>query len=219
MNVIIHTEVNNYYGELRALTTGRRNEAQLSRILAEWFMMQLGVYWEVFASDLIVAYVRADKRTFMTKLSRRVKKVVEGEFGIHVRRLIAVERRLPDAAQSIEALVDPRERNLSSGTTGKLREVTNKHLNARHAKKFVLRKSDGHFVDMLVSFRNYLAHRSRSARAHLQERIRCMSETSENAGMYIRPLQLDRYLTGSSPPYDQRVLAIADRLKAIAERL
>jgi hypothetical protein len=104
---------------------------------------------------------------------------------------------------------------VTASSAGALRDLANRHLIARHAKRFALGSEDAEFVDFLVRLRNYLGHRSRESRNLLVQAINNFSAVGENRHLKGPTSNLGVYLKGKSAGID-RISSIAARTKNIA---
>jgi len=207
-----------HHEELMNAVQGKRVQASLETILVEQLVMSVGVIWEAFLSDLLVAYVVAGPGRYLTDLRRRVEQSVETKFGVRVSRLIrfAAPPRLT-ALQAV-GLLDPKGWNVTASSATDLASRANSLLAAPHARKFSLDSDDGELVDVLVAIRNYLGHRSRGSRAALKEVVGRLSGPT-NASLRGTVRNVGSYLKARDANGRTRARFIAERVSDICAKL
>jgi hypothetical protein len=206
-----------YHRELLLAVHQKRRQASLESMLAEQFALNIGVLWEVFLSDLLMAYVAEDPSTYLKGLKGRFSQSIREKFGNEVLRYITIN--LPDgiAVERVAAWLDPKDFNLSFKSSDALQTKANSLLGAQFAKKFTLEQERSQLLDFTFALRNYLAHRSLAARQQLQLKASVMS--GPNAVLNARIMGVGPYLKERVAGGDSRATVFAVHLAALAETL
>jgi hypothetical protein len=192
-------------------------QASLESMLSEQFALSASVHWEVFLSDLLLAYVSEDPSTFLGGLERRIDQSIREKFGKAVRR--SVEIRMPKTLRVAQtaAWVDPKDFNVTFASAEILTRRANDLISGQYAKRFSLDVDDIAFVDFVVALRNFLAHRSNAARSTLKTVVRGLS--GPNAALAGSVHSIGTYLKNRAGTGDSRAILMASRMKAIATKL
>jgi hypothetical protein len=203
-----------HHQDLLMNVQGKLRQASLETILAEQMAMSIGIYWEAFVHDLIIAYVADEPSACVRNYGAQMKQSIGERFPGAVGWL---DFDLPFwlTPYQVERVLNPKGRNVTASSASGLRDLANKHLIARHAKRFALGAEDAEFVDFLVRLRNYLGHRSRESRNLLVRAIKNFSATGANRHLKGPTNNLGVYLKGKSAGMD-RISAIAARTKNVA---
>lgn len=207
-----------YHRELLNAVDQKTHQAALETMLAEQFVFNIVVYWEVFINDLLLSYLVMSPRQFSNNLKEKIQKSMTDRYGSSAARLVSFRypRRLSISQAS--SLADPKNFNISITSASQLSERANYFLSARYARLFVLSQEDLQFIDFLIAIRNYLAHRSDGSRSVLKDSVSSLS--GKNAGLRkVSILNIGTYLKEKNPAGETRSLVIAARLMEVASKL
>lgn len=194
---------------------GRPREQSLHSILAEQCAMSIGVQWEAFATEIMVAHVVLSPRRCIEDLRDRVFHSVEQKFGYAVARRQTLNFPAALSESQALALLDPKAYNIPS-TTEEFKKKANQVLDARHAIKFSLAQPDAEFIEYLVALRNFIAHGSPSSRERLKASVAALA--GSNGPLNSSTSNLGSYLKAKSGTR-QRIALICDRVKQVASQL
>lgn len=202
-----------YHRELLLAVHLKKRQASLESMLSEQFVLNIAVLWEVFLSDVVMAYVAEEPSTYLRTLKQRMEVSIRDRFGSTPSRCVRI--KLPQAISvgMIPAWVDPKDFNLTFKSADILASKASELLAAPHAKKFALAQDDRQLFDYVVALRNFLAHRSLGSRAILKTAASGLSGV--NAALAGDVGEIGSYLK-KKVPTDTRSAMIATRLSQIA---
>jgi hypothetical protein len=201
--------------ELMLAVHNKINQAALETMLVEQFVMLSAVQWESFLNDLIVAYVMMRPQAAINTLETRIGQSVAGKFGERAAGCTVFKVKKPFTRQKIVSLLDPKDWNITVGSSQELTAKANDLLVAEFAKKFSLNKSDAQFIDFAVALRNFLGHRSEASRKALKDSLNALTEP-QNALFKGRIHDVGSYLKAKDSAGITRAIAFASRLIAIS---
>jgi hypothetical protein len=162
-------------------------------MLAEQFVLNVGVLWEVFINELLLSYLIASPNRFSKNLSAKLFQSIDTRFGSTVSQLVrfSVPKELSIAKAS--ALADPKNFNITVNSSDDLTTRANDLLEAKYARLFTLQPEDAQLLNFIVAMRNYLAHRSISAKTKLKKITSLLSGVNislrgpvSNIGTYLK---------------------------------
>lgn len=143
-----------------------------SRDLAELLMLATVVYWEGFVHDMFVAYVNRDCTTLTKTTAERISKKVSEGFGSVAANATTTRFHQHLSKAEVEGLLDKRGRNLAFDSADDMVKKCTKILPPDAAHRVgKLTTSDRAIIDVCIAIRNYLAHRSREAKARMDEAL------------------------------------------------
>jgi hypothetical protein len=186
-------------------------------MLAEQFALNTTVLWEVFLSDLLMAYVVEEPASYMRNLELRLAQSVRDKFGVEALRCVSIDLPHDIAMSKVAAWLDPKEFNLTFKSAGALQSRANDLLAAQFAKKFSLELDRSQLVNFIVALRNYLAHRSLASRAELKENAAVLSGV--NTDLNDRIKTIGSYLKSRLSGGDSRATFLATRISVLAGSL
>lgn len=165
----IRTALTNY-DDLVAAVAHRPRRVAMERLLAEQCVHSIAVRWEAFIHDLIIAYIEDRPDYCIAFLKANLTKSVEAKHkGFAAWVTVTVPSPLTRA--QIGEMLDPEGRNVSAESASALAQKANNLLAAAYARKFSLSAADGRFLDLMISIRNYLSHRSSGSMKILRTRL------------------------------------------------
>ena len=161
-----------HHSELIHAVHNHKRQASLETLLSEQFAFTTTVLWEVFLSNLLMAYVVEDPKTFIADLKCRLHESVKGKFGPMAAKHVALKSPSTIQSHRIAEWLDPKEWNISVPSAAKLAVRANQLLPATSAKRFTLSAEDAALFDFTIALRNYLAHRSEGAKSILKDTVK-----------------------------------------------
>lgn len=207
-------EAIDHHAELLHAVHNHKRQASLESLLAEQFAFTTTVLWEVFLSDVLMAHVAEDPRTFLADLKIRLNESVKGKFGPAAARYVALTPPATIRPHKVSEWLDPKEWNISVPSAAKLAVRANQLLPAPAAKRFTLSAEDSALFDFTIALRNYLAHRSEGSRNTLKAALRELS--GANAPLNAKAHTVSVYLKTRVSNGDMRTVLIARRLETLA---
>jgi hypothetical protein len=204
--------------ELMIATYNSRNQAALETMLVEQFVMSSAVLWEAFLNDLIITYVVMSPDVYLKSLKSRIGVSVEDKFGGEASKYVKFSMPKSLTRSKAVGLIDPKKFNVTVSNTQTLISRVNNLLAAKYAKRFSFNAEDSAFINYAICMRNYLGHRSESARESLKESVSELTG-DDKARFGGRIKEIGPYLKGKTATNDTRAIAIARRLIQIADKL
>ncbi len=206
-----------HHKELLLAIYGKKRQAALETMLAEQFTLNILVLWEVYLSDLLISYLTLSPKRYRDSWKEKVKQSIGDRFGPMAPGMVKFSVPKTFTVPKARALVDPKQFNVTFQTADVLSSRANELLAAEYARLFTLEPEDSAFVNFVIAIRNFLAHRSPSARKLLRDRTAVMA--GANAAYSGDIANVGGYLKHKVNDQTQRAILIADRLVRIAERL
>lgn len=203
-----------HHSELLHAVHNHKRQASLESLLVEQFAFTTTVLWEVFLSDLLMAYVSEDPSTFLADLKSRLHESVKGKFGTMAAKHVALTPPASIQPHRISEWLDPKDWNISVPSAAKLSVRANQLLSAPAAKRFTLSAEDAALFDFTIALRNYLAHRSKGAKNILKDAVQGL--TGANAPLNALVTKMNAYLKMQVASGDTRAVLIARRLQALS---
>jgi hypothetical protein len=203
------------YKSLLLNIDGKKRQASLETLLAEQTVMSLGIYWEAFLHELVISYIVQSPGTCIADFRNRMNQSMSEKFA-GAASWMTLNAPSSLTREQAELLLDPKGENVTATDPTKLAETANRWVSAGSAPKFSLNQEDAQFLTLLVSMRNFLAHRSVASRSKLRTATANLS--GANAPLQAVIKQFATYIKHSSPA-GSRVDQIASRSKQLAARL
>ena len=207
-------EAVHHHGELLHAVHNHKRQAALESLLAEQFAFTTTVLWEVFLSNVLIAYVSDDPSAFLADLRTRLTESVKGRFGAAAAKCVSLVPPAVIQPHRIPEWLDPKEWNISVSSAAKLASKANQLLPATAAKRFTLSGEDAALFDYTIALRNYLAHRSSGAKSSLKATVSAL--TGANAVLNAPPSRINLYLKSVVASGDTRAVVLARRLRDLA---
>ncbi|HVW82528.1 MAG TPA: hypothetical protein VHC68_01105 [Candidatus Paceibacterota bacterium] len=211
------TKVGGYYGELILAVNLKRHQAALETMLAEQFVFNIVVFWEVFLNELLLTYLVASPKRFLSNLKDRMGQSVKERYGGGAAQMLKFNSPRSISLAKAAALADPKDFNLTAESADQLTKRANDLLEAKFAKPFTLDPDDAQFLDYLVCLRNFLAHRSTSSRNKLRIAVSALQNSNNDLNGSIS--NIGTYLKTTNTSNKTRALIISERMVQIANKL
>src|ERR1051325_7548976 len=182
-----------FHEELLLAVHLKTHQASLETMLAEQFVLNTAVLWEVFLSDILLAYMIMSPRPYLKTLKTKMLQSIKDRFGTEAARCVGVDLPARPSLAVAASYADPKNFNITVNSAEALKKRADELLAAQHAKRFTLAAEDAQFVDFLVAMRNYLGHRSDAARVRLREVVSplvgqniTLKASVANVGAYLK---------------------------------
>ena len=206
-----------YHRELLLAVHPKKHQASLETMLAEQFVFNIAVLWEVFLNELLLSYIVVSPARFSKSLKDRIIQSSKVRFGSEASQMIKFDFPKKLTISKAASLADPNDFNITAESADKLRERANDFLVARYARLFTLDTEDAQLVDFVVVIRNYLAHRSGGAHTRLKKAVALLS--GSNANLHGSVSNVGTYLKTRDANGDPRSVFVAERLIDLANKL
>jgi hypothetical protein len=206
-----------YHRELLIAVQGKRRQAALETMLCEQFAFNVVVLWEVFLSDMLLQYLVASPKRYKKALSERIFQSVKDRFGAAAGDMLEIDIPGQLSLTKARSLVDPKQFNITFHSADSLSRRANDLLSANYARLFTLNSDEAQFVDFVIAFRNYLAHRSKSAHGVLKQAITGLN--GANAHLQASTSNFGTYLKTRDAAGDTTSILLANRLIVLANML
>lgn len=153
-----------------ACEAGVQDEAA-RKLIAEYLFVAAATLFEGFVSDLFVAYINRDATNFKAHLLGQLS--IQGGDSPSRRAVPLVSTSIPHlSVAKIRDILDPKDRNVTFATTDAMKEAAGTWLVPADEAKFTGTPPDLlAVIDFIKAIRNYLAHRSRSARDKMRSTL------------------------------------------------
>ena len=215
-------EVQEHFDTILAAVPPGPTRVSLQGVLVEQFGLELGVRWEGFIHDLFVAYLLKERRAFWGSKKTSIRQSVTDRFGDAWGRALRMASPPRWTPRTVEALLDPKQKNIVVTSGDHLYERAKALLGSR-AIKFSLDPEDRLLLDFAIALRNYLAHRSKASFKELIRVVSSFTPVGLNAELSAPMRQLTTYLRRSSGlgryPTLPRIRVLYLRMDEIAEKL
>ncbi len=157
---------------IAALTFLLEDVPPAARQAIELQLLSAVVLWEGFITDLFVAYVNRDSHRFTEDLRTRIIRSVRDKFGDVAAAKTVVTLPAHLDRLTVVGLLDPVGRNLSFASAQDLVATARRILPTAASNRFArLRPVDRASIDAWTAIRNFVAHRSRSAKNRMNKAL------------------------------------------------
>ena len=213
-----------HFGRLEILLKGTAHEKRDLSLLSEMTLHSAYVAFEVFLSDLMLAYINRDFSVYQQDLKSRIDASISSKFGSAAasRTNFSVSKHI--SVQDLEQLIDPTGWNLTFKDVAELKRKFASWVLAVHgAGVAALSASDTRLIDTTRAIRNFIAHGSTGSKAIMNVSLLTISTGPGciNASLPRGPHKIDdvgAYLKSFSNG-KRRLLTYIERLQAIAAGL
>lgn len=215
-------ELNDYYQRIRSATAGTETELKDIGLLSEQSFVTAAVAFESFLSDLFVAFINRDSSKLQSEYEARIKASVKDKFSQwHAEQLrFASAKHL--SVERILEIMDKDGRNITFSSAAKLKADAGAWLHKDHADLFKnLKTHDESVVDCVKAVRDFIAHRSDSAKNRMNEELSMVGTVApnENLGRGVQKVHYIGSFLKAEFQSKRRVQLYWERLKTIAEAL
>jgi len=206
------------YKELLIAINNKRNERVLESMLVEQFILSTTILWEAFINDLFVAYILMSPRHSLSAIKTRVLQSIKNKHGDMVLRYLKLRFPVKMNKAKVIGLHDQKGWNITASNASELRDLANRLLASKHAKKFSLTAEDSECYDFLFNLRNYLSHYSILSRKKLKLSIGNINSNS-NAILKGNLRQIGPYLKYKNRAGESRAEFMVNRLVDLVQKL
>lgn len=217
-------ERRSHFARIESFLKGSPHEKRDLSILAETTLHSTYVAFEVFLSDLLLAYMNRDFSTYQASLQTEIQKLVKSKLGIGASSMTKLDAPKHIKAQDLESLIDPTGWNLTFKSVDILQSTYAAWVSpALGAGVAGLALSDTKLIDTARAIRNFTAHKSTGSKKIMNDMLVTISTgvTCPNA-----PLPRGNHEIHDVGAYlksvvggQRRVVTYIERLRAIAATL
>jgi len=215
-------DLSGYFDRVAAAIAGTQTEQSDLSLLAEQTFVSGAVAFESFISDLFVAFINRDSSKLQSEYESRIKESVKSKFAQwHADQLKFSSVKHLSVDQIIE-IMDKDGRNITFPTAAKMKAETSAWLLKEYADLFKnLTVKDESVIDCMKAVRDFIAHRSESAKDRMNDELQKIGNASrnENLGRGRRKVHYIGSFLKAEFPANRRVKLFWDWLKGIAESL
>lgn len=208
-----------------ALVSTLQGKGDIS-ILAENTFLRLAVAFEVFVSDLFLAYLNRNSSQFERAKEMDMRQSLRDnpKFTELLEKRMYYTPLKHIKVNDLQGLIDPEEYNVTFGNAEKMKARAQSWLYPAHASLFASITSDDELVINAVKrIRNHIAHRSQGSQKQMKDSILAIgggnSGDNKNLGRGASGSQSVGSFLKASFGGERRVKLYAVRLKEIARKL
>lgn len=139
------------------------------KLVTEYSFLAAGVLLEGFISDLFTAYINKDASQFKTELLKGMSIETNEQYAKAAKTFAEVSITKHLSQSEIRQILDPKEYNITFFTAAHMTAAAGRWLHPQYATHFnALTLSQAAILESAKDIRNFLAHRSTSARNKMQ---------------------------------------------------
>lgn len=215
-------DLSSYFDRVAAVLAGTKTEQSDLSLLAEQTFVSAAVAFESFLSDLFVAFINRDSSKLQSEYEFRIKDSVKSKFAQwHADQLkFSTVKHL--SVDKIIEIMDKDGRNITFPAAVKMKAETSAWLHKDYADLFKnLTAKDEAVVDCMKAVRDFIAHRSDSAKNKMNDELKKIGNTfpNENLGRGLQKVHYIGSFLKAEFQAKRRVKLYWERLKDIAEAL
>lgn len=213
-----------HFSRLETLLIGTSHEKRDLSVLSETTLHSTYVAFEVFLSDLMLAYINRDFSIYQASLKSRIEASITSKFGTAAaaRTTFTVSKHI--SIQDLESLIDPTGWNMTFKDVSALKAKFAEWIIPAHGAGIArLSDSETRLIDTTRAIRNFIAHGSSGSKEIMNNFLLTVS-----TGPACQNLSLARgshkindvgaYLKSTSGG-QRRLITFIERLRAIAANL
>ena len=137
-------------------------------LIFEGLLLSAAVGWERFISELFAGYINRDGSKMSSDLLARIQNSTKDKLGELVSKHVKLDMPKNLRVAQVQELLDRDERNLTFNASAKIVEYAKRVLRTDVAEKFEdLDVQAWATIDAIHAMRNYVAHRSSSAKKEM----------------------------------------------------
>lgn len=215
-------ELVQYFGRVTKALKGTANELADKSALAEQTFLNAATAFECFLSDLFVAFLNRDASQYQDEVFRRITESVKEKQGEWHSQRLSFSKAKHIRASDVITLLDPNGWNVTFKSAALLKTRATEWLIDSFATRITgLSTDDEQVIDTTKAIRDFIAHRSKSAKVRMNEALEKAGESMaitclgrgdhqiEHVGAFLRA-----ECGGAT-----RLQLYVERLKDIAHRL
>jgi len=166
------TERMAHFSRLEALLRRTPHEKRDLSVLSETTLHSVYVAFEVFLSDLMLAYINRDFSVYQANLKSRIESSINAKFGsgAAARTTFGVSKHIN--IQDLENLIDPTGWNMTFKDVDELKTKFADWVSPAHgAGVSALGPSDTRLIDTVRAIRNFVAHGSPGSKRIMNDKL------------------------------------------------
>jgi hypothetical protein len=215
-------ELSSYFDRIAGAMAGTQTEKSDLSLLAEQTFVSAAVAFESFLSDMFVAFINRDSTKLQSEYESRIKESVKSKFAQwHADQLtFSTVKHL--SVDQILKIMDKDGRNITFVAAAKMKTEAIAWLHADFAKHFgELTDKDEAVIDCLKAVRDFIAHRSKSAKNRMNDELQKIGTAppNDNLGRGLQKVHHIGSFLKAEFQATRRVKLYWNRLKVIAESL
>lgn len=170
------TERMAHFARLETLLRGAAHEKRDLSVLSETMLHSVYVAFEVFLSDLMLAYINRDFSVYQANLKSRIESSVNSKFGAGAAARMTFQFSRHISIQDLENLIDPTGWNMTFKDVSELKvKFTDWVPLAYGAGVAALNVSDTRLIDTARAIRNFIAHASSGSKRIMNDKLLTVS--------------------------------------------
>lgn len=190
--------------------------------LAELCFHKLYVAFEIFVSDLFIGLVNRDPSVYQAWLQTEAVNLLSPDVPSWLLARVTFKTEKHVNVEDVRNLLDPNNYNITFRSAKDMQRRARRWLTPVNARGITgISVADRDLINCAVSLRNFIAHESPSSSATMNNQLRKVNKTGNNAGLERRQNEvravgsyLKAAVNGSS-----RLEVVASRFKAIANTM
>ncbi|MDO9504250.1 hypothetical protein [Hydrogenophaga sp.] len=217
------SERRSHFVRLEGVLKGTPHEKRDLSILAETTLHSTYVAFEVFLSDLLLAYMNRDFSTYQATLQTDIQRLVQSKLGVGASSMTKLDAPKHIKIQHLENLVDPTGWNLTFKSVALLQTKFAAWVSPAHGAGVAgLVPSDTKLIDTARAIRNFTAHKSDGSKQIMNNMLLTVSTGACPNSSLLRGNHeihdVGAYLKSASGG-QRRVVTYIERLRSIAATL
>lgn len=210
-----------HYSRLETLLKNSPNEKRDLSVLSETILHSTYVAFEVFISDLLLAYMNRDFSQYQADLKNRMHASITSKFGIWAAGRVKFDSIKHIGMDDLEQLIDPTGWNSTFKSTSDMQNKFKEWVSPNYTGG-VLGLADDEIllIDTARAIRNFIAHNSSGSKAKMND---CLSTISTGSNCRNNILARGIHKIDDIGAYlksvvsgQRRIVLIIDRLRNIA---
>jgi hypothetical protein len=215
------SELLKYYQRLSAALNKKSHELSDRSTLAEQTLVNAATAFEGFLSDIFIAFLNRDSSKYQDEIFNRIKLSVREKYGEwHAQRMSFAKVQHVNAAD-VKDLLDPTGWNITFKSAEVLKTKAGEWLAASVAKRVkALTEHDERVIDTTKAIRDFIAHRSESAKRRMNETLDDVGKGPPNRNLGRGAHQIHKAGSFLKAEFggSTRVELFIERLREIAEK-
>jgi hypothetical protein len=215
-------ELSEYFGRVDAAIAGTTTRQKDISLLAEQSFVTAAVAFESFLSDLFVAFINRNPSKLQTEYESRIKESVKTKYGQWHSSQVKFVGVKHLSVDQISEIMDKDSRNITFSSAATMKAEASAWLPKDFANLFKkLSTHDEAAIDCVKAVRDFIAHRSDSAKDRMNDELKRVGTVPPNKDLG-RGAQKVHYIGSFLKAEFQakrRVQLYWERLKGIAESL
>lgn len=216
------TELLDYFGRLSTALNNTANELSDRSTLAEQTFLNAATAFEGFLSDVFIAFLNRDSSQYQDDVFNRLKSSVKEKYGEWHSLRLSYGKVKHIGAADVKELLDPTGWNVTFKSAEVLKTKANEWLKTSVANKFkALTKHDERVIDTTKAVRDFIAHRSESAKQRMNDTLNAVDKGPPNRNLGRGAHQVHKAGSFLKAEFSgsARVKLYIERLRDIANKL